>query len=415
MAMCALTTASAPAALPPGPVTTLTTVSSKTVRPGVTLTHYRATVRGYYYDQDIYKLAWKIGNPHLSLQSTLLGKYHPQNQSVDIKKISSLGAPAGLLAALNGDFSGATTSSAYANSGMLVSQRTIYRFGWGGPGVGYAKAGDFKIGSPSAVPVRLQLPKGSTATIGVFGAPPQRADQVGVYAVAGKTLTVPAGYASFTIGSTLFRTMLRGTRTLRNPTGLNVSEPVVAFAFAEPSAASAKASLPITASNVAAEVVKVPASGTVLLAKDGGLAATGLAALAAKATPIVTVNIDAAGWEPVADVMGGKPQLVTNGRAITTRPSSVDSWQWTCGGGCWRPALVRSSGGQGWLVVAGGPQGSGMTMPVFARVLQQLGARQALGFDNNGSTELYQPGSAPITAVPGWERSLPTATTLFYH
>jgi phosphodiester glycosidase len=413
MAMCALTTASAPAALPPGPMTTLTTVSTITVRPGVTMTHYRATVRGYYYAQDVYKLAWKIGNPHVSLHSTLMGGYHAQSGAVDIKRLSSLGSPTGLVAALNGDFSGYVTSSAYANTGMLVRERRVYRFGWRGPGVGYAKAGDFKIGNPSAVPVRLRLPA-STATVGVYGGLPQRADQVGVYTRAGRNVTVPTGYVAFTVDSVVFRTMLRGDRTIRNSSGLNVPEHVVAFAFEEPLAAPATASMPILGSAAAGQVVKVPATGTVLLAKDGGPAATGLAALAALATPAVTVNVDAAGWESVSDVMGGKPQLVTDGRAISTRPGYVDPWQWTCGGGCWRPALARSSNGQGWLVIAGGPQASGMTMPVFARVLRQMGARQALGFDNNGSAELYRPGTPPITAVTGYERPLPTATTLDY-
>jgi hypothetical protein len=411
--MAALTTAAAPAALPPGPVVKLATVSAKTVRPGVTLTHYRATVRGYYYAQDVYKLAWKVGNPHLSLHSALLGRYHESNGTVDIARLSTLGSTPGLVAALNGDFSAYVTSSSYVNSGMLVSDRRIYRFGWGGPGVGYGAAGDFTIGKPAAVPVKLRLPGGKTATIGLYGGRPERGDQVGVYNGAGKSLTVPAGYVAFTIDSPLFGTMLRGSRTMRNPTGQGVREQVVAFAFREPSAAAATAVLPIAASSVAGDVVRVPAGGAVLMAQEGGLAATGLAALAARATPAVTINVDAAGWDSVTDVMGGKPQLVTDGRAIATRPGYVDPWQWECGGGCWRPALVRS-GGQGWLVLAGGPQASGMTMPVFARVLKQLGAQQALGFDNNGSAELFRPGAEPITAARGYERPLPTATTLLY-
>jgi hypothetical protein len=52
-------------------------------------------------------------------------------------------------------------------------------------------------------------------------------------------------------------------------------------------------------------------------------------------------------------------------------------------------------------------------MPVFARVLKQLGARQAMGFDNNGSAELYRPTTWVRTAY-GYQRDLATATGLFY-
>jgi hypothetical protein len=157
----------------------------------------------------------------------------------------------------------------------------------------------------------------------------------------------------------------------------------------------------------------VPAGGALFVVRNGGAAAVGLAAIVARTTPIVSITGDAAGWANVDDVMGGKPQLVTNGNAVTTRPASVDPWQWTCGGGCWRPALVRSSGGQGWFILAGSSDGGGLTMPAFARVLKQLGARQAMGFDNNGSAELYRPPSWVRTAY-GYQRDLATATGLFY-
>jgi hypothetical protein len=121
--------------------------------------------------------------------------------------------------------------------------------------------------------------------------------------------------------------------------------------------------------------------------------------------------------------MGGKPQLVTRGVAISTQPAYVDDWQWTCGGGCWRTGLGVTSTGRAWLVVAGQTWGGGMTMPVFARVLKQLGAVNAMGFDNNGSTDLFRPlpndGSCNFAGWCatgyGWERSVPLATSLFYH
>ena len=409
----AVSTSSAPATLLRGPITRLRVVSRSTLRPGVIFTHYRAKVRGYGRAQEIYRISWAIGDTHVTLGSALLGTYHPAQETVDVHPISSLGAPAALLAAINGDYSAYTTRSAYRNSGMLVKGRKIYNFGWGGPGVGYLPAGDFKIGGPRAQPVKLQLPNRLSATIGAFGAVPAASDQVGAYDSAGTVVTVPKGYVAFTIRSTAFHTMLTGDRTLRNRTGNDRSEPVVAFAFAEPSSAPTTTSLPIVDSQQAGGQVTVPDTGAVLVAKAGGIAEVGLSALATSANPVVDINGDANGWGSVSDVMGGKPELVSGGTAISSRPTSVDSWQWTCGGGCWRPALVRTSTGRGSLILIGARGGSGLTMLSFARVLRQLGAQQAIGFDNNGSAEMYRPGHRPYTAY-GYERWLPTATVLRY-
>jgi hypothetical protein len=52
-------------------------------------------------------------------------------------------------------------------------------------------------------------------------------------------------------------------------------------------------------------------------------------------------------------------------------------------------------------------------MPKFADVLADMGATDAMGFDNNNSAELWRPGHRPITGY-GYERLLPTATTLSY-
>jgi hypothetical protein len=413
VAVFVVATSAAPATPLPGPVTRLRVVSRTTLRPGVIFTHYRASVRGYTRTQEIYRISWAIGDTHVTLGSALLGTYHPASETVDVHPVSSLGAPAGLLAAINGDYSAYTTRSAYRNSGMLVKGRKIYNFGWGGPGVGYLPAGDFEIGRPRAQPVKLKLPNRLTATVGAFGALPAAGDQVGAYDTAGTAVTVPKGYAAFTIDSTAFRTMLSGDRTLRNRTGNDRSEPVAAFAFAEPSAAATTTSLPILGSEQAGAQVTVPEAGAVLVAKVGGIAEVGLSALAASANPVVDVNGDAKGWGSVSDVMGGKPELVSGGVAISTRPASVDSWQWTCGGGCWRPALMRTNSGRGSLILIGARRGSGLTMRSFARVLRQLGAQQAIGFDNNGSAEMYRPGHRPYTAY-GYERWLPTATTLRY-
>jgi hypothetical protein len=413
VAVFVVSSSAAPATPLPGPVTHLRVLSRKTLRPGVFFTHYRANVRGYPRAQEIYRISWAIGDSHVRLGSALLGTYHPAQETVDVHPVSSLGAPAGMLAAINGDFSQYTTRTAYRNSGMLVKGRKIYNFGWGGPGVGYLPSGAFKIGRPRAQPVKLKLPNRLTATIGAFGAPPAAGDQVGAYDAVGAVVTVPRGYVAFTIDSTAFRTMLTGDRTLRNRTGNDRSEPVAAFAFAEPSSAGTTTALPILASQPAGAQVTVPAGGAVLIAKVGGIAEAGLSALAASANPVVDINGDARGWSSVSDVMGGKPELVSGGVAISTRPASVDPWQWTCGGGCWRPALIRTNSGRGSLILIGARGGSGLTMRSFAHVLRQLGAQQAIGFDNNGSAEMYRPGFRPHTAY-GYERWLPSATTLRY-
>ena len=74
--------ATAPAALPSGPISSLWTVSTTTLKPGVTLTHYRVTVSGYGRTQDIWKVAWTIGNTHMALTSRLPGRHPPHNPPV---------------------------------------------------------------------------------------------------------------------------------------------------------------------------------------------------------------------------------------------------------------------------------------------------------------------------------------------
>src|SRR3954453_7152872 len=205
VAVFAVSSSAAPATPLRGPVTRLRGVSRSTIRPGVIFTHYWASVRGYRRAHEIYRISWAIGDTHVTLGSALLGTYHPASETVDVHPVSSLGAPAGMLAAINGDFSEYTTRTAYRNSGMLVKGRKIYNFGWGGPGVGSLPSGDFKIGRPRAQPVKLKLPNRLTATIGAFGAPPAAGDQVGAYDTVGTVVTVPRGYVAFTIDSTAFR------------------------------------------------------------------------------------------------------------------------------------------------------------------------------------------------------------------
>jgi hypothetical protein len=60
-----------------GPITSARTVSSKTLEPGVVFTHSRITVKGAWGVQNVYKLSWRIGDPHVRLHSSLLGPYDP--------------------------------------------------------------------------------------------------------------------------------------------------------------------------------------------------------------------------------------------------------------------------------------------------------------------------------------------------
>jgi hypothetical protein len=169
---------------------------------------------------------------------------------------------------------------------------------------------------------------------------------------------------------------------------------------------------PTCASGVcpAGSQVSVPAGATVLVTRNTGIAAEGFAAKAT-AHGSTLLSVDDAGWETADDVMGGKPQLVIGGRPLTTRPSYVDTWQWS--EPHWRPALVKGANGRAWLAVMGGRGGTGVWADTWARMLSQMGAQNALGFDNNSSTELYRPGAAPITAF-NWERSIPSAIALSY-
>jgi len=418
-----------------GPVTTKVLISRKTLKPGVTLVHSRITVRGVFGAQEVYKIAWKVGNRHVSLHSSLLGPYDGSSTWITdhpISHLASSGAPAGMLAAMTGDYSiyKSWSPTRSITSGILMQNRKVFRFGTGSLAVGYKPNGRFTFGHPILRPMRLEFPGGTSATVGVFNPAPAtlaggaiRSDQVAVYTHAGQTITVPAGAIGVALSSDALATELRGSQTgFKNAKGVNKPESVVAFRITESTAERRPVSMPIAApgscaANVCqpAESVAVPNGGVVLLARTdttNQVAAAGLQAQAALGTPAVNTAIDDAGWGNVSDLTGGKPMLVTAGHAISTRPDSVDSWQWDCGGGCWRPALVRS-GSSAWMILIGGKSGMGLTMPRFASVLADMGATDALGFDNNNSAELWRPGHRPITGY-GYERLLPTATTLSY-
>jgi Phosphodiester glycosidase len=333
-----------------------------------------------------------------------------------------------MIAAMTGDYSVYESWSPVRSrtSGLLVQNRQIYRVGDGGPAVGYEPDGRFIMGSPKARPAKLELP-GIGVTVGALNPSPAaldgiRSDQVAVYTHTATQVTIPSGYVGVLLRSTALQNDLRGKSGFQNPAGADRPETVVAFRFTEPTATARTVSMPIlkppactTGVCQPGAILGVPTGDTLALAKTSSpnpTAADGLERLAARGTPSVVTTIDSAGWNTVTDVTAGKPELVQDGASISARPSFVDPWQWDCGGGCWRPALVQS-GGRGWLILIGAASARGLTMPQFAGVLQQLGATNAMGFDNNNSAELWRPGHAPLTGY-GYQRLLPTATTLSY-
>ena len=285
------------------------------------------------------------------------------------------------------------------------------------------------MGHPILRPMKLDFTGGTSATVGAFNPSPAalatsiRSDQVAAYTHAGDTVTIPANAVGVVLDSDVLATQLRGHQdNYKNVKGLSKSESVVAFRMTESTAQRQPVSMPIAAPSTCAtnvcqpaEQVTVPVGGVLLLARTDtvtDIAADGLTALAGSGSPAVDTAIDDAGWSNVTDVTGGKPMLVTGGHAVSSRPDSIDPWQWDCGGGCWRPALVRS-GNSAWMILIGGKGGAGLTMPKFASVLADMGATDAMGFDNNNSAELWRPGHNPITGY-GYERLLPTATSLSY-
>jgi hypothetical protein len=416
-----------------GPVTTKVVISRKTLKPGVTLVHSRITVRGVFGVQEVYKLAWKLGDAHVTLHSSLLGPYDDGNTWItdhQISHLSSAGGPAGMVAAMTGDYSiyKSWSPTRSITSGVLLQDRKVFRFGTGSLAVGYKPRGRFIMGHPILRPMKLDLP-GTSATVGAFNPVPAalassiKSDQVAAYTHAGQIVTVPADAVGVVLDSDVLATQIRGLRSAyKNVKGLNKPESVVSFRITEATAERRPVSMPISAPGTCAasvcqpaESVTVPVGGVLLLARTDTLnhvAADGLQAAAALGTPAIDTAIDDDGWSNVTDIAGGKPMLVSGGRAISSRPDSIDPWQWDCGGGCWRPALVRS-GTSAWMILIGGKGGDGLTMPKFAGVLADMGATDAMGFDNNNSAELWRPGHRPITGY-GYERLLPTATTLSY-
>ena len=413
---------------PPAPL-----FCSRRLRPGVTLTHIRARMHSGP-SQDIYRLSWKLGDPHVQLFAEALS--HPTaTGSIALNTISRWagnGAPAGFLGALNADFFSQGSNWRYGKpSGMLVQGRRIYDFGTGGPAVGYLTAGRMVMGSPIARPVKITLTEGHTATINAFnpssaGLSLVKGDQVAVKTWA--TSRVPSGWIGVVVTNAqpdFFGTMLRGSQQVANSSGLKTGETVRAFRLGEGTGVTTTTQLQVL--NTAAcggyvchGQIDVPlaAGQALLIAKSGHFAQSGLAQRANSSAHALTITTDTPRWAGVSDVMGGKPRLVKSGKVSYPAPwvnppmMSSDGWQWDYPH--WRPAVAETAT-RGWLIITGGVRyGDGVTGWNWGKMLVQLGATNAIGFDNNSSTELYVPGRGTWTFSPGWQRQITEATALTY-
>ena len=409
-----------------------------TLAPGVTVSRNVITVSGYSGKRTLTRVSWALGNSHVGLDATpvALSRYGPAQHSFGEGRISSLGASSSALAGINGDTfcSGCARNGGDLLHGLLVHGRRIYATG-SGPEVGYTPGGTMTMGDARAVPVHLSLP-GASATIAVWnaltlpGGKAIAADQVAVLSRRGATFAIPAGstaivlrgavtaYGSASTVGAEFRRMLEMAApyqdTADRVAGSSVSsEWVDAYRVSQTGGTATTVAMPVAGGTISGTSVTVPHDGVVLVARTNTPAATGLAAAATRHT--VPVALDDAGWNAATSIMDGKFQMISNGTAHTTYPGWPDSWPWYCQGvgrGCVR-AVAATTATKGWLVVVNA-SGYGLTMPDYARVLAQLGATNAMGFDGNSHADFWRTGAAPITSF-GSEPDAPAATLLSYH
>ncbi|HYX87308.1 MAG TPA: phosphodiester glycosidase family protein [Gaiellales bacterium] len=405
--------------------------------PGITLTHWRAIMKpGDGPTQDLYKISWRLGDPHVHLFAEPLAT---PNSSGDIPlrtitQWASSSRPAGFAGAMNADFFQYVGWGSGHPSGMLVHGRKVIAFGTGGDGVGYLPGGRMVFGNPMARPSKLTLQSGHTATIGAFDPSSQKladvvGDQVAVKTTHAKAVNVPLGWVGFVVGDATVRSpfggMLRGSLRQKNPSGTNTAETVAGFRYGEAGQPLVTLSLPVTPRVCPSYVCAAGTSVTLgtgealVIAKSGHLAANDLTAIA-QSSHHISVSVNSTRWAKVAEVMGGKPRLVKKGVARYTTPwanppmMSSDGWQWKYKH--WRPALVQAKNGYGWMIITGGIKyGDGVYGWNWSRMLQQLGAKNAIGFDNNSSTELDAAGVGHWSFQPGWQRDIAEATAVAYH
>lgn len=416
--------------------TAWTTVA--TLAPGVTVSRKQVTVSGYSGARTLTRVSWSLGNSHVRLSATpvSISGYGPAEHSFREGRISNLGASSNALAGINGDTfcQGCANNGGDLLHGLLVHNRRIYATG-SGPEVGYTSGGRMIMANAHAVPVRILLPGGS-ASVAVWnaltlpGGKAIAADQVAVLSQRGSTVAIPSTSTALVLSGSItaygvpstvgsqFRRMLQLAAPYQDSNdrtaGSSVtSEWVNAYRVSATNGTAATVAMPVVGTTVSGSSVKVPSAGVVLVARNGTAAATGLAAAASH--HVVSVTLDDAGWNSAKNIMDGKFQMVSNGTAQTTYPGWSDSWPWTCQGvgrGCVR-AVAAATSTEGWLIVESTSSGDGLTMPDFARVLSQLGATNAMGFDSNSHADFWRSGASPITAF-GSEPGAPAATLLSY-
>jgi hypothetical protein len=406
--------------------------------PGVAVSRKTVTVAGYRGSRTLTRVSWRIGNSHVGLDAApvVAGGYGPLQHSFAEGQISSYGRSTSALAGINGDtFCGGCANNGNDTlHGLLVHDRMIYATGRG-PEVGYTPGGGMIMGAARAVPITLSLPNG-TVTVAVWNALsiPGRtmyADQVAVLSHAGTRFSIPrsstalvlagnvAAYGATSTVGAQFRNMLTMAvpyQDAADKVTARSAQPewVDAYRVSQTGGTPVTVGMPVSGTTVSGTTVTVPANGVVLVARNATTAAKGLVAAAAHHT--VAVTLDDKGWNLASSIMDGKFQMVSHGVAQTRYPGWPDSWPWYCqgtGSGCVRAVLAETRT-QGWLIIETGNGGNGLTMPDFARVLTQLGATNAMGFDSNSHADFWRKGASPITAY-GHEPTTPEATILHYH
>jgi len=412
-------------------------VKVATLARGVVLSRRTVTVSGYAGKRVLTRVAWPLGDRHVRLGATPVvgSQYNGVYQSFGEGKISSLGRSIRALAGINGDTycQHCGRNGGDTLHGLLVHNRRIYASG-AGPEVGYLPGGRMIMGSARAVPVRINLPGGS-ATIAVWNALsiPGKSiatDQVAVLSRRRATFTIPATSTALVLAGSItangkattvgsqFRRMLEMAAPYADShtevAGSSVaSEWANAFRISQTGGTAVTVGMPVSGGLISGTTVTVPTNGVVLVAKTGTTAANDLQTAAGHAT--ISVTLDDAGWNPATNIMDGKFRMVDNGVAETTYPGWAESWPWYCQGvgtGCVRAATATTTT-HGWLIVEAAGT-NGLTMPDFARVLQQLGATNAMAFDSNTHSDFWARGHTPISGN-GTEPAVPIATMLSYH
>ncbi len=370
-------------------------------------------------------ILWKPGDHRVSLAAQPLAASRPDG-SIPITRISRWATEAhrpGLVAALNGDFFSYVGSGATARpSGLLVHGRAVLEAADGSDeqSAGYAPGGRVVLGAPRALAQRLLLPGGTSLTVGGWGTPAGRGDQVTVIGRAG-VYTPPAGYLAVALPRNPFATSVTGDRAMRNVHGAGKMEHVLRFVLNDPAQPNVSDSLPVVFPAPATTTVTIPRGGVGLVYHAVGVAATGFAAIAKLASPTIAISEPDAAWASVTDVMSGKPILVQGGVAAVAKPANTTGDQWFAEQ--WRPAIATRTDGRAMMLVAGSTSGQSTSGSEFSRLLVAFGARNALQFDNRSSTELYRPHPGDGTCSyagscqteDDWERPIPAATVLSSH